>query len=381
MDKMSLVAEEPLLAYSFYRLVSCSSVEEVHVLLRGMSQESLRKIPQWVLKYLGKDVAQKFLQGALMEATMYYVVSELTSDPINKEDFVFDVLIAGLRNVLPFSKRDQMILACIQGIDVENIYELVFVESIEKFKNEFLFTLSEIGSECIISMVFEYYLNSPYSKLYTTLQRSSSSKIGSFLYKLGLKNPKEIIKIYSKSGKHNQKWLDDILKTVSKPEGEKAFIMLQQIGFNLDKISAKNFERLSQIIKRYGESENLKRLLKNGLDINRMIIYIEKTGSTLEQFVNSLERIKNNNMFSNTITIKCKIISLLEFTNNYSDDLVTYYYRQDGNKCFLLKYHNDIQLGIEIVVDYASKILLDGSSRIITALSDEKWEKLKTDEK
>lgn len=99
-----------------------------------------------------------------------------------------------------------------------------------------------------------------------------------------------------------------------------------------------------------------------------MLIFIQHSGCTAEQYTAAMNRITENNLFSKTITIGGKTMSAQDFLNNYTDDLVEYYHGEDKGIQYFYKVINGE--GVVIAIDVATKELYDTECRIGNILID-----------
>jgi hypothetical protein len=160
-----------------------------------------------------------------------------------------------------------------------------------------------------------------------------------------------------------------------------------RLRHTFSKLSWRNFERLTRIVKRLGATDELTKLFRRDLDVNRMLIYLEKSGSSVQQFKNCMDDILTSNKFSKTITLSGgKTMKISEFINEYTGVSIYYYYKKQGGNHFFLKYDAATQQAVEIVVDANLKVLVGAESKVITDLTETHIEDLleylnqKTDE-
>lgn len=318
-----------------------------------------------------EEEIRRFVEGAIVEAIMYYCVSELLEDEIDWTDFSFDVFVAGLRNAAHISKIDQATLACVQGVQLQDIRDMISKKNWDEKKAY----LGQIASECAISFVFDYYGNQSSSKLVSALQRSSMNKFSKLINALGLNQvtKKRLLKYMYDAEKittRSSKWQDEISRMLITENGAKAFDLLKEASVKLETLSAKNFERLSDIVSKLNaeEARKMVSLLSNEKDVNRMLIFIQHSGCTAEQYTTAMNRITENNLFSKTITIGGKTMSAQDFLNNYTDDLVEYYHGEDAGIQYFYKVINGE--GVVIAIDAVTKELYDTECRIGNILID-----------
>ncbi|MBP5419751.1 MAG: hypothetical protein J6Y72_08090, partial [Bacteroidales bacterium] len=268
-------------------------------------------------EFLAEDETRRFVEGAVVEAAMYYCISELLEEDIDWTDFSFDVFVAGLRNAAHISKMSQATLACLQGVDLNKMQEFVRKisnlliaelsnimknngkEEDEYSKANLMLDIAELGlqtsSECIISGVFEYYGNNNSSKLVAAIQRSSMTKYARFLNKFNISQSKKeslisILYNVEKVINRSSKWKADVNRLLTTEDGARAFDILKRANFDLSKLSSKNFERLSNIVSKFDdiEAQKIVELFKGTKDYNRLLIYLEHSGSTAEQYAKAM---------------------------------------------------------------------------------------------
>ena len=326
------------------------------------------------LESFSKEEILRFAEGAIVEAAMYYCVSELIDDEIDWTDFSLDVFIAGLRNAAHISKIDQSILACIQGVQIGDIQEIKKMVFAKKYDDAFPYFIKTI-LDCSISGLFEYYGNNSSSKLMTTLQRSSMTRLSRFMNKLNLSQTlkEKLVKYLYNAEKvttRSSEWKESITRLLTTDDGARAFDLLKQANFNISTLSSKNFERLSNIVSKFDEKEAAKivELFGGVKDYNQLLIYLEHSGSTAEQYIKAMNRIAEKGLFDNTITFGSKTMNVKEFLFDYTDELITYYHGVDNG---ILYYYKLIKIedgvaGFVIALDAASKnVLYDGECRVI----------------
>jgi hypothetical protein len=101
-----------------------------------------------------------------------------------------------------------------------------------------------------------------------------------------------------------------------------------------------------------------------------MLIYLEKSGSSVQQFKNCMDDILTSNKFSKTITLSGgKTMKISEFINEYTGASISYYYKKQGGNHFFLKYDAATQQAVEIVVDANLKVLVGAESKVVTDIT------------
>jgi len=259
---------EPLIkAYMIYRVAP-------QVIAEIGAEAAINKL----IKEFGEEQAKKFVKGALMEAAMYYSVAELLGTSIDWKDFALDVTMAGLRNTVYVGEDMQAWAACLQGIELNTVTELIQANT---SKEAVGLTLT-ISAQCVIPLMFEKFLGNSSSDLYKATQRSSTTKLTKFFNTLKLSQSVQADLIFQcknideLAGSRGAKWVQEIKRLIPTEQGSRAYDLLLNASFDISKLSWRNFERLSVIVSRLDDNatKSLEDLFKGSLDINRMLIYL-----------------------------------------------------------------------------------------------------------
>jgi len=362
----SRTAEPVLKAFMAYRFLP-----------QLISEVGIEAVLNKIIRDFGAEEAKRFIKGALMEAAMYYSVAELLDTSIDWEDFTLDVTMAGLRNTVYVGEDMQAWAACLQGIELNTVTELIRART---SKEAVGLTLT-LSAQCVIPLMFEKFLGNSSSDLYMATQRSSTTKLTRFFNNLKLSQSVQAELLFqcknidALAGSRGSKWVQEVKRLIPTEQGSRAFDLLLNASFDITKLSWRNFERLSNIVSKLDDSgaKSLEKLFKGSLDVNRMLIYLEKSGSSLSQYTKAMDDIVQKNLFSGTITISGgKTISKLDFVNNYVGegiDLVQYYHKEVGGKQYFLKYHPASNQGAVIVMDTYSKVISEAESKIIVNIT------------
>jgi hypothetical protein len=131
----------------------------------------------------------------------------------------------------------------------------------------------------------------------------------------------------------------------------------------------RNVERLTDLAVKCKASQKLTELLTKGLDVNRMLIYLNRFKSidALETAMTKMAQ-ADNVMFTKTITIQGKTMNLADFMVKYVDDAASVYYKEAGNTLSIIKYFNTQKQGVEMVIKYSGEKVLDVEGRVITEM-------------
>lgn len=166
-------------------------------------------------------------------------------------------------------------------------------------------------------------------------------------------------------------------RLVPTEHGSRAYDLLSNAGFDISRLSWRNFERLRDIISKFDDNaaKKIEDLFKGTLDVNRMLIYLEKSGSTLTQYNKVMDDIVRKKLFSGTITLSGEeTISKLDFINNYmgdATDLIKYYHKEAGGKQLFLKFHPSSKQGVVIVIDSYTKVIVDAECRFLVNITEQ----------
>ncbi|MGQ1911528.1 hypothetical protein ACT3CE_17305 [Marinifilum sp. RC60d5] len=290
--------------------------------------------------------------------------------------------MAGLRNTVYVGDDMQAWAACLQGIELNTTIELI--DNIEsKNRNAIANSLISLSIQCFIPLVFEKYLGNNSSDLYRATQRSSATKLTRFFNKLKLSQAVQADLLFLTKnfdeigGSRGVKWVQEMKRLMPTESGSRAYDLLVNASFDISKLSWKNFERLSNILSKLDDNaaKSLEDLFKGSLDVNRMLIYLEKSGSSLAQYSKAMDDVVQKNLFSGTMTLNGgKTISKLDFVKNYmgeATDLIEYYHKIVGGKQYFLKYHPASNQGAVIVIDTYTKVIADAECRILVNISDD----------
>ncbi len=353
---------KPLLeAYMIYRFVP-----------QILAQLGTKATLNHAVKKLSRKQVDDFVKGAIMEAMMYLFVSELSDEEINWADFTADVIMAGLRNAVKLDKNQQAIASCISGVNLATVEKIL-----ESNNNEFLLNFGLLSVECIIPLIIENKLGKKGNELYTVISNSSTNKIVKLLTEFNLPNniqTKIIFTINNLShiaSLRGQKWIEEMNRLLPTENGGIAFQVLLDANFDISKISWRSFERLTIIIKDLNKEmlTELQKLFESTYDINRMLIFLENSNLTIDNYKRIVNQIINGNIFTKTITLSGgKTLSQKEFLLNYYDDkLIDYYHKNTVDKFMFIKYYKETEQAILVVIDKFNVVILDLESRLITS--------------
>ena len=341
-----------------------------------IAEVGMDAILEHLIKELGEEQVKQFVTGAVIEATMIYAVSELTNTPINWNEFAVDVIIGGLRNTKWIAADMQAWAACIQGINLNSLQKL-FSNPVNE---DIIITLLTLSAECLIPMVFEKAFGNKSSDLFLTTQRSATTGFVGFFNKLNISKKTQADIMVMVRGlddlmsKKGGKWNEQIRHLITTENGSRAFDVLRRANFNIGTLSSRNFERLTNIVSKFDDNavKSLDVLFRGTRDVNRMLIYLEKSGSTVAQYTKCIDDVIDNKLFNGTITLSGgKTMNKIDFLLNYTDDLTEYYHKATDGKLSFLKLDPGTKQGALIVIDSYSKAIISADCRILTGVTTE----------
>ena len=285
-----------------------------------------------IVKLLSKEKAKDFVNAALAEAGIYLIASEIFNTTIDKKDFVFDVVVAGLKEVLPGAgKFDKAVLGCMQAVELNDLTMIVNDISEGKVNREVLINhFYIVGGPCAIAGAADYFAGSNSSKFVRYIDDSSPSTVFEALYKytdnqevLGsfIYNLYQIKKVITKG----PDWVLELKSILGTKAGADMFTVLRDKGLNVNALSKANLSKFSNIIGSYGKGK-VSDLLSDKIDINRLVNYLHSSNVDASTFNNIAEEIINSKSYIGTITINGKTLSLSEYLSKpIGGDIVVYY--------------------------------------------------------
>ncbi|WNB17087.1 fibronectin type III domain-containing protein [Marivirga arenosa] len=320
---------------------------------------------------LEQETGRKFMEGALFEAFSYRLIHEYfgEGEPIDPLDYSTDVLIAGIRNVVKYEKTPQVVAACIQGMNLNDFYEMIQKDTYPDGE------LVKLGAECVIPAYLEWQFGSGVSnELATQIQRSGSNKLLRVLRKYNL--PKEvefdvIAFIFDFDGvvaKRGNYWKEKMVELLPTENGSKAYDVLREANFDLGRLSWRNFERLNAIVANNGTA-GLKELFEGTKDVNRMLVYLHKTSSNYQQYITAMNKIKTEGLFEGTVTINGKPMNTQDFFENEVAGSTYYYLDGGGTTISILKAFEASDLAIEMIVDKTTNTIISVDQGAFGAMS------------
>ncbi|SMG09495.1 hypothetical protein SAMN05661096_00221 [Marivirga sericea] len=319
----------------------------------------LVEMAAYIVEYYGAEASRKFMEGVLFEAYTYQLVNEYFNDgkEIDPLDFSTDVLIAGIRNVVKYEKTPQAVAACIQGMDLSKINEIIQKGDIS------IKDFAQLTSECGIAFILERLFGSSASnELATQIKRSGSNKLARVLQKLDMPSLQQfdvMVYLYNLDNIVNNRgrfWKEKMVELLPTENGSKAFDVLREANFDLGRLSWRNFERLKDIVARNGTT-GLKELFEGTKDVNRMLVYLDKTSSSYQEYIIAMNKIKSEDLFEGTVTINGKPMNTLGFFENEVKGS-TYYSLDNDETISLVKAFEQSDIAIEMIVDRTTNTII-----------------------
>lgn len=356
----------------FNRVIGGFSLYFIGVAGSALLLPHVLEISLYIIEYYGAEVARKFMEGVLFEAFTYQLVHEYFGDgkEIDPMDFSVDVLIAGIRNVVKYEKTPQAVAACIQGMNLNDFNEMI--QKGEYTREE----LVKLGAECVIPAYLELQFGGGAStELASQIQRSGSNKLLKVLQRYDL--PKKIefdvtAFIFNFEGvvtSRGNYWKEKMVDLLLTDNGSKAYDVLRAANFDLGRLSWRNFERLKNIVEKNG-TNGLKDLFVGMKDVNRMLIYLEKTSSNYQQYTAAMNKIKADKLFEGTITINGNTMKMIDFFDSEIAGSTYYYLESPGNISFVKAFEQS---------DFAIGFIVDKTTNTITSVSTGSFGAVSTD--
>ena len=264
------------------------------------------------------------------------------------EEIIPDAILAGLKEVfLKDKKIAQAVMDCVISIDIETVQKLAAAKNDEEFFRE----VKNLSLECLIPAAISFggdrfaavVAKNPqwYTKLFTFLSSKAkigADEVGDILYKsLNL----DVIL------KRNDFTKAIYKRVLSTANGTKAMDLLIKAQIDIANISGKNFERLSNIINKFGagQDEALLRVLKDTRDYNNMFTYLDNMVANTDEYLSDLAKIEANEMFKKSVAINGKTTTIANFIDE-AGGVYQYFYKTEGN----IRYFVKLQDGTDGVV-------------------------------
>ncbi|UZO82093.1 fibronectin type III domain-containing protein [Aquimarina sp. ERC-38] len=341
------------------------------VLMAFMAHRLIARNGINVLQQFGKDATKKFIKGALEEGLGNLIAHEVLSygETIPYSDFMEDMMLAGIKEVLnPSSEIVEAGFDCIIGLDQEQVARLF----VSNNKEEFYKHLKVAGVQCVIPAVLGRIL--PRFKQH--LLTNKTFLRNGFLFfknklKLGTFETVDLLKISIDfntlfKGK-SEFYRETIERLLAKESGVKALDVLIKAGYDIPSLSAKSIQRVSTIIEKYElestqQLEEFSKLFKQTLDVPRMLIFLDKTVSSIGDYKDLIAKISGHEMFEKTIAINGKSVKVSDYFD--AKGQYEYFYKIEGNKHYFVKALKDKE-GMLIVIDKTMDIVIGSVTNII----------------
>ena len=317
-----------------------------------------------LLEFLEEKIPD-FMLGAGVEAAAYLIAWRIT-DSGNWNDFVFDVVQAGIQKAY---KIDSKALTCFSNIDVKDIYKLS--EFILENNNDSIDCyLRKIFIDCAVGVGLDYLFSSKAGKKFINWVHS---KTVDQLYHIIIKRitfftrPVDELRFLAKITERPNDWIERMAKVIETDNGRKAYYLLKESECNYLRISARNFELLSnmmpELVHDFSKKELLKKHLKDGYDLNLTILNFKNLD---KKSINEIT--ESAKSFKESITFDGKTYSVSDFLEKYEDNSIKYNHIYDGKYHTFVKYSEKYSKGVEYIVDPITKSV---TYKYITYWSDE----------
>ncbi|PKA97996.1 fibronectin type III domain protein [Flavobacteriaceae bacterium MAR_2009_75] len=329
-----------------------------------------------IVSQISKEAGQKFIYGALEEALGNYLANKLLGEEQFSAEFFQDMILAGTKSVISPNKKIDFLFDCFINLDNDVINGLLKAKSVEEFEKHLLLGGFQCAFPALLSnkqdVITNYILKkNPIAKkaqvLFTNKFNIKGDLQTEFIQQvLGLD------KVLAHKNEFYRQTLKKVLQTES---GANAIDVLIRSGFDFTTLSARNLERLSSSISKYGMSDDLVNIFKGTTDVNRALIFLDNIVKSPQEYADFLIKIENNAMFSKTVTISGKTLKLGEFFNS-SNDAYKYYHSLINDTHFYSKM--DGMEGISIIINKTTNEIIEiiyGTSTNI--FKDKGTEKLK----
>ena len=207
--------------------------------------------------------------------------------------------------------------------------------------------------------------------LFNSLHISNEVQIRLIYY---LKNFKAVTE--NKSGD----WVDAFNKMIISDRGAQALDILIDASFDISRLSKGNIDNLAEICTNLAGSTEaitkLTNLFKGTKDFQRMIQHLHKTASSPEQYIKCMNDIGIK--FNGTITLGGKKLSITQFMDetDFTGTLFEYYHKEMAGKHYLLKYESKTKQGVLLVIDNASKLIIDTDTRLLVNFTKSQIEEI-----
>ncbi len=357
-------AEPVLKAYMIYRFLP-----------QLISEIGYDAIFNKLIKELSEKQIKKFLSAALREVISNVIANEILGEEEYKwGDIAKEALISGVNEVVFPGKKKKYVanaLECFANISFDTYKGLFNCKKKGDF-NKYLGTaaiqcltpviVGEFGDKFINRATGSFLIKNSFNFFFNKVKLGKTAT-GELLYKmLDLDNVLKDKSLYTK-GLYK--------KALSKESGATAMDILLKAEFNVVALSSANFQRLANIIEKYGTKENeaLILLFKQTKDVNRMLVFLDNMVNSTAEYSKKLQTVLDNKMFEKTITINGKKMKFSEFFNSSNPQVVyDYYHMVEGNKHYFAKIENGngILIVLETVGEYTTSTLSNISKEVLS---------------
>jgi len=159
---------------------------------------------------------------------------------------------------------------------------------------------------------------------------------------------------------------------LAKENGPKVVDVLIESGFNISRLSSRGFERLENIITRYGDDKipAIANLFTGTKDVNRMLIFLDKIVAP-DQYWSVLNKIKTSNLFDKTVTVNGMTINIPHFFDNPTSTY-QYYHKVEGNLSYFATIEG--QEGVLIIIDKTSDYVISNIRGILKSVAQREYD-------
>ncbi|MGV8830293.1 MAG: hypothetical protein ACWA6U_18450, partial [Breznakibacter sp.] len=293
-----------------------------------------------IVEKMGEEAGRRFLTGALIDLSANLIANQILGLENIGGEIIPDLVVAGLRDVfVNKSQVGQFILNCGIGINLETIGKIRNSKSgEEQFR-----LYRDLGIECLIPAVMGVVAN----KLAAKIANNPRTMSKSFQY---LVDKAKLDETYIGTVLYDCLKLDVVLSSrnlvtknlyksiLSTEFGAKAMDLLIEAQIDIATISGKNFQRLSNILAKFGTGQDdaLLKILKETRDFNRMFTYLDNIVKDADDYVSDLAKIQANEMFKKSVTINGKVTTFADFFEN-TGGVYKYYCKIEGNLKYFVK--------------------------------------------
>lgn len=320
-----------------------------------------------LIKKIGKDGLKHFAIGASIEFVSQEVAIQVFELNIPVEDRSSDVLLAGLKNVMTKGKYAGVVENvgdCIIGVNVQTVKDL--------FTDEWETALINMGVECVTPVIVGNAFKKVSSKLPSI--KVSPKKFYDFFAKLNIqiKDPDLVWKYLGINlSDRSSHYINRFKSLIITKEGALVHDVLINANFNISTLSTNNLERLCNIVRKFGVSDELTDLFRGTTDVNRMLVFMDKACKSLDDYAKIITQMADESKFSQTFTINGKTYNLAEYFDSM-DDALEYYHKEVGGYNYICKFHKISGEGVELVINNPETVvnIIGVQKKLTTELGD-----------